>query len=208
MYIPNEVKRCNRILKDYRANPFGEPTFKWMLSTELFKWSQVGTENVPTGIVAPNGQHVLRAGVPKYEQRLQIPLTRTKGVPAWVLAKWLWTPRAEWERSLGSMPWPKSGRYFHVMLLLPGETPNTNLTYEIINALRKMERSEDKPEAAQREHDYETERDVADATKAWDRKLSDVVKDAVPAFANTPGSRDSNVSFGGIDEPTPPERVH
>jgi len=184
--IPNaEVKQSNKILKqDLGQNLRGDATYAWKWIPDLKHFRNTGRDFARTdsGLLVPTPNYVPVPAYPHLGNR-------------WALCMWQFRSQADWLARFGtSMIWPNNGEYYITdMIMIEGKSPTIDATEEIIRRV-KYNRSitiTQLEESDQQKDEYE-ERSIYN-------KIFEQVDDALTAFGNDPGKRNSGISFGGSE---------
>ena len=125
----SELRKLNRIFgEQFGFNPQGNPNFRWMRTEEMYWFVDHG-----------DGWLENKAGVLVCERRYDRRCWADRIGKCWILAKWVFTPEAQWIAQHGDkFPWARSGEWNPVenWKLEPGEDPSIDRTLEFCAALR------------------------------------------------------------------------
>lgn len=191
------IRLLNQRFVKFGVNPFGEPIYQWMHTTDLHYLIQRGDatgEWLPTA-----GTKLLtRHWEPVYERHTW---ADTPHGMKWIMAKWQPPmPREDWERVLGhAMPWPSRGEYHPIENMgchdggcdckNPQAEPDDAHTISAVAALEYHlghTKQELMDRLMLRKHNED---------KAVRNEIADDMWDTMTAWGRIPGSNDGTVSI-------------
>jgi hypothetical protein len=172
---PSILTKLDEKLADMLGrSPNGRPLYRWFYSDSWFHIMNLDE---------------CRGG--RLEERKMVLLD-----DVWILGHWHEPlTRSQWEAMHGlKLLWSENGLYTPTNITLrEGEFPTMDTTDQIIAVIRKH-RTKTFDDFYQ-----DGERIIERREKAAEARRSDIIDDACTAFGNDPGTRNGNVSFGGVD---------
>lgn len=199
MLTKKQLEKCNDLLRrELGSTPHGDPLFMWKWADELLRPMPTGEvdwkANIEGGaVLLPKNVMQLRKVAPWLNRQ-------------WVLCRWTPPPmsRDDWYREFGSRyDFPRRGEWVPTNMALPPDidpdvlTRGQTFTERMIGLIKQqLNKTFNQLEAEALEAIQKREAEE-------DAFVEEVAREAVPAFANVPGSKE-HVSFPSVSSEQDP----